>query len=325
MENLYPFSTERTSLLGTEAFRNLLGEAIKNSKKSIVVLSAYITTTGIKWLEKQINNKEINCTVVSRWNKKDLAQGSSDIACYDLAKENNWKFKVLEDLHAKVMLIDDEVLFLGSPNLTGAGMSLIPVSNKEIGIKVKSIDKDLHIINQLVEDATEINDQIIEELKKWLKTVPKIEKPKIPDFPESVKESFKEKFNKLWVHNFPWSDIKELLNDPSKNNQDIIHDLELFGVASKDKGEIEKEIKENFLNSKIFNWLISKLKNSENQEIYFGSLSSIIHDSLLDDPEPYRQDVKKLQANLYGYIKHFKPANLQIDIPKSKSERIKLI
>jgi hypothetical protein len=325
MESLYPFSTERTSLLGTETFRNLLGEAIKNSKKSIVVLSAYITTTGIKWLEEQINNKEINCTVVSRWNKKDLAQGSSDIACYDLAKKNNWKFKVLEDLHAKVMLIDNEVLFLGSPNLTGAGMSLIPVSNKEIGIKVKPIDKDLHIINQLVEDATEINDQIIEELKKWLKTVPKIEKPKIPDFPESVKESFKEKFNKLWVHNFPWSDIKELLNDPGKNNQDIIHDLELFGVTSKDKGEIEKEIKENFLNSKIFNWLISKLKNSENQEIYFGSLSSIVHDSLLDDPKPYRQDLKTLQANLYGYIKHFKPTNFQIDIPKTKSERIKLI
>ena len=80
-----------------------------------------------------------------------------------------------------------------------------------------------------------------------------------------------------------------------------------------------------FLNSKIFNWLISKLKNSENQEIYFGSLSSIIHNGLLDDPKPYRQDVKKLQVNLYGYIKHFKPANLQIDIPKVKSERIKLI
>ena len=325
MEHLYPFSTERSSLLGTEAFRNLLGEALKEAKKSVVVLSAYITSTGIKWLEQQLQNKNIKCTVVTRWNKGDLAQGSSDLDCYELSKKNNWYFKILEDLHAKVMLVDDEILFLGSPNLTGAGMSLIPVSNKEIGIKVKPIDKDLHIINQLVEDATEINDQIIEELKKWLKTVPKIEKPKIPDFPESVKESFKEKFNKLWVHNFPWSDIKELLNDPSKNNQDIIHDLELFGVTSKNKGEIEKEIKENFLNSKIFNWLISKLKNSENQEIYFGSLSSIIHNSLLDDPKPYRQDVKKLQANLYSYIEYFKPSNIQTDIPKTKSERIKLI
>ena len=60
------------------------------------------------------------------------------------------------------MLVDDEILFLGSPNLTGAGMSLIPVSNKEIGIKTKALEKDLHVINQLIEEAATINDQIIE-------------------------------------------------------------------------------------------------------------------------------------------------------------------
>ena len=190
--NLYPFGTERSSLLGTEAFRNLLGEALKNAKKSVTILSAYITSTGIKWLEEQLLNKNIKCTVVTRWNKKDLAQGSSDLDCYELAKKNNWHFKVLEDLHAKVMLVDDEILFLGSPNLTGAGMSLIPVSNKEIGIKTKALEKDLHVINQLIEEAATINDQIIEELKAWKKNLPKIEKPKIPDFPTTVKESFKE-------------------------------------------------------------------------------------------------------------------------------------
>ncbi len=36
MEHLYPFSTDRSSLLGTETFRNLLGEALKKSKKSVV-------------------------------------------------------------------------------------------------------------------------------------------------------------------------------------------------------------------------------------------------------------------------------------------------
>ena len=154
MEHLYPFSTERSSLLGTEAFRNLLGEALKEAKKTVVVLSAYITSTGIKWLEQQLQNKNIKCTVVTRWNKGDLAQGSSDLDCYELSKKNNWYFKVLEDLHAKVMLVDDEILFLGSPNLTGAGMSLIPVSNKEIGIKTKALEKDLHVINQLIEELS---------------------------------------------------------------------------------------------------------------------------------------------------------------------------
>jgi phosphoribosylformylglycinamidine (FGAM) synthase-like amidotransferase family enzyme len=45
-------------------------------------------------------------------------------------------------------------------------MSLIPVANKEIGIKTKALEKDLHVINQLIEEAATINDQIIEELVK---------------------------------------------------------------------------------------------------------------------------------------------------------------
>ncbi len=32
-EYQYPFSTERSNLLGTEAFRNLLGESLRKSKK----------------------------------------------------------------------------------------------------------------------------------------------------------------------------------------------------------------------------------------------------------------------------------------------------
>ena len=45
------------------------------------------------------------------------------------------------------MLIDDKDLFIGSPNLTGSGMSLIPVSNKELGIKISANDNDTRIID----------------------------------------------------------------------------------------------------------------------------------------------------------------------------------
>ena len=201
-------------------------------------------------------------------------------------------------------------------------MSLIPVSNKEIGIKTKALEKDLHTINQLVEDATEINDEIIEELKKWLKTVPKIEKPKIPNFPEIVKESFKEKFNKLWVHNFPWAKAEELINLKDMN-ENIKHDIDLFGL---DEGNLNNDlIKKNLMNSKVYYWLINQIKKQENEEIYFGNLSSVIHNSLLDDPKPYRKDIKELQANLYTYIKSFLSDKISIDVPYEKSERLKLI
>ena len=323
MNSDFPFSTARSSLLNTETFRNLLGNALENSTKSVIILSAYVKAIGVDWLKEKIGEKDIKCTIVARWDKGDLAQGSSDLECYYLAKENGWTFKVLKDLHAKVMLVDNDILFVGSPNLTGRGMSLVPVANQEIGIKVQALEEDLKIINQLIDDAALVNDAIIKELEEWQKNLPKIEKPKIPEFPEIVNDSFKEKFNKLWVNNFPWCNVEYLINNLDKKEDNIIHDLDLFGLTNIQKVNIEKELNESFLQSKIFNWLIKKLEAEENKEIYFGRLSSIIHNGLVDDPKPYRQDVKLLQANLYDYIKYFKPINVICDQPNF-SERLSL-
>ncbi|WP_440651254.1 phospholipase D-like domain-containing protein [Candidatus Pelagibacter sp. HIMB1495] len=324
MSNDFPFSTERSSLLNTETFRNLLGSALEKSQKSVIILSAYVKSVGVHWLKKKIINKNVKCTIVTRWNSGDLAQGSSDLECYSLAKENGWMFKVLQDLHAKVMLIDDDVLFIGSPNLTGRGMSLVPpISNEELGIKVKPLKDDLKIINQLIEDAVNVNESIIKELEEWQKNLPNIEKPKIPNFPSSIEETFKEKFDKLWVNNFPWCDVEYLINNTEKKENNVTHDLELFGLVNIEKSKFEKNLKESFFQSKLFNWLIKKLESEDNKEIYFGRLSSVIHDNLVDDPKPYRKDVKQLQSNLYSYIKYFKPKNIQYNRP-NYSEIIKL-
>ena len=48
----------------------------------------------------------------------------------------------------------------------------------------------------------------------------------IPDFPK-LKEKIKENFDKIWVHNFPWSTVDDLLNIKDMN-ENIQHDLELL-------------------------------------------------------------------------------------------------
>ena len=184
----FPFSTERSNLLGTEAFRNLLGESLRSANSSVTILSAYIKVVGIEWLKEQLKGKSVNCTIIARWEKGDLAQGSSDLECYTLAKENKWKFKILKDLHAKVMLVDNKDLFIGSPNLTGSGMSLVPVANKELGIKVQANNNDIHIISSLIEEGTEVDDQIFDDLSRWKDSLPEIKKQTYPDFPDSVKQ-----------------------------------------------------------------------------------------------------------------------------------------
>ena len=66
MNSDFPFSTARSSLLNTETFRNLLGQSLLEAKKEVVILSAFITLEGIKWLNdnfsKNIINAGINAT-----------------------------------------------------------------------------------------------------------------------------------------------------------------------------------------------------------------------------------------------------------------------
>lgn len=318
----YPFSTNRSSLLGTEAFRNLLGLSLKNAKKSVIILSAYVTELGLKWVQEQIKNSNVKCTIIARWDKSDIVQGSSDLSCYQLAKNRNWEFKILNNLHAKIMLIDNKELFVGSPNLTGHGMNLVPAPNKEVGVKLEATINDINIINNLVQDAIKIDDDLYNNLVLWKNNVPELKKILYPEFPMIIKEKLNESFNRMWVHNFPWSNAENLINI-SEPNEDILHDLELFGL---NKDNLTKDvIRNSFMNSKVYYWLISQIKRQENKEIYFGNLSSIIHNSLLDDPKPYRKDVKILQTNLYSFVKLFLNEVIKIDIPHERSERLSLV
>ncbi len=317
----YPLSTGRSNILGTEAFRNLLAKSLSKAEKEVTILSAYVKVIGVEWLKDNLSNKNIQCTIIARWDKSDIAQGSSDLDCYKICKNNDWQFRILKDLHAKIMLIDHKDLFIGSPNLTGHGMSLIPVSNKEMGVKLDATSSDVNIINNLIEDSLVIDDDIFEELKKWKDKLLEIKKQSLPNFPKIVDEKIKDNFDKVWVHNFPWSTVDELLNQRDVN-ENIKHDLELFGL---NKNEIDKDkIKQGFLNSKVYKWLIDLLKKQQNKEIYFGNLSSTIHNSLLDDPRPYRKDVKILQKNLYNFLKNLNLDNILLDRPNI-SERIRLI
>lgn len=321
-ENQYPLNTGRSNILGTEAFRNLLGQSLNNAKEEIIILSAFVKIKGVNWLVDKILRKKINCTIISKWDHNDIAQGASDLECYEICKKEGWQFKVLKNLHAKIILIDTKELFIGSPNLTAKGMSLTPVPNKEMGVKLEVNQNDIQIINNLVEESILIDDKIYKDFQVWKNSLPKIENPSYPEFPDELKNKLDENYEKLWVHNFPWSTAEELLNI-NKIDENIQHDLELFGL---DKDNLDKAvIMKNIQNSKIYHWLVNQINKQQNKEIYFGNLSSIIHNSLLDDPRPYRKDVKSLQVNLYSYIRFFLKDKIKVDVPYEKSERITLI
>ena len=84
---------------------------------------------------------------------------------YLISKNNNWTFKILNNLHAKVALFDDDILYIGSGNLTGKGMALVPVSNSELGVAVKQTSKDISLISKLVNQSTTVDENMYNQLK----------------------------------------------------------------------------------------------------------------------------------------------------------------
>ena len=318
-----PLSTERTSILGTESFRDHISKSLENSQQHIYILSGYVKSNGMEWLKKTLNDRNTPCTIVAQWTPQNLIEGSCDLKSYEIAKENNWNFKILNNLHAKVALIDKSILYIGSGNLTGRGMALLPISNRELGIAVKPTFQDTSIIHKLVDEAILVDDSMYKKISDWLSKQEKISKPKYNEFPSEIKNILKDNFEKIWVSNFPWCSFDELQinNDQSEdllNRQK--HDFKLFGIEEYNYDLINTNIRDLHL----YHWFVENLKKKEGNFLYFGELTKLIHNSLYDDPRPYRREIKDLQQNVYSFIENLNLKEFKITRP-NYSQKITLI
>ena len=315
----FTFNTERSPLLNAEQLKDYFKKYINESKKEIIVCSAYITTPGIQWFKENIEDKNVKCRIVTKWSPSDLLSGSSSLDIYSICKSNKWTLEIIEDLHAKFYLMDKKHLITGSLNLTGRGIGLVPISNKEFGVYLETTNDDLSNIDLLLEDTTIVDDHIYNLYEKWLLDNKDFVKQKIPELPIGLKNIKEKKLNKIWVTNFPWASPSYFLNNINEKSEEINHDKNLFNIYHSENAE--ELLKHKLLSSDIFRWFKKKILEKENKIFYFGEISELIHNSLFDDPKPYRKSIKQLQINLLDYIKFFKIDGFEFTQP-NYSEKI---
>ena len=311
---IFTFNSNRSPILNSVKLQSYFKECLKNCKDEIIVCSAFITMKGIEWFYNNLQNKKINCRVISRWDRGDLLSKVSDIEVYNFCKKMGWSFEIIENLHAKFYLMDQKDLISGSLNLTAKGFGLVPISNKEFGNYFEAIDEDLININIFLEDAIKITDEIFNEYKKYLEDNKNFVIQKLPELPEKIKNLKEKKLTKLWVHDFLFNEPENLLNNFNENTEDLIHDRSLLNINSQDDLSLET-IKLNFVNLDLYKWFIKQIKNKDNKSFSFGELSALIHNSLFDDPKPYRKEIKNLQANFFKFLELLKFENLKIERP----------
>lgn len=318
------------ALLGTDAYKYLLASSLAETRTSLALASAYITTDGINWILGQLSTSLASFRVLARWSCDDLVSGASDIEVYELLHARGASFYILTDLHAKVVLIDEQDLFVSSANITRNGLRLVSGGNYEIGVRLTATPEDIVIIESMFAEAVEVTPSLYSEIRECIERYRQLIKPqKRMQWPTTILQKLKKDPEYIWVTELPWCYSPELLRTSlgvhTADESAVRHDLILLGIDTELIGGIGMDVpREAFQRSRAWRWLISRLEEAETPELYFGRLSSILHEAILDDPKPYRQEIKVLVANLFKWAETLGQPTVVVDRP-NHSQRIRLI
>lgn len=255
-----------------------------------------------------------------RWDLVDLVTGASDSEVYPLAKSLGWEVYIHQKLHAKVYRFD-RYCYIGSANLTNAGMTgYTSTSNFEAVTKVDVTDKIENWFFQLVQSSRHLDDELYEHIKTDVeKYIDKFPETDHIDYSLQTQKLLKAtQLEDIYTNDFFWSANPDAFFTKEEEGYNTEHDLYLLRLNSPIS---QQELSAAFHHSKAFRWLINIL--IDKKEIYFGELTALLHESLCDDPEPYRKTVKILLNNLINWAGKFSKDIILIDQP-NRSTRLRL-
>ncbi len=266
-------------------------ESSFRSANDLLIVSAYLTLPAVSWLYKTIPESIRQVRVVMRGRPSDFSSGASDFNACSLVLEKGGQLSMMENLHAKVYSIDSEKVFIGSANFTANGLKLFSRGNLELMARIDNPSQEVvSILECLCGEADSVSLSKLEMMKKFVGS---------PASQSTV--------DKAWWDSSIFPDEIERL---------LVAD---FPIYSEEKIESS-----DFLSMRSYRWLLSKLRKVDGGELYFGTITKLLHDALIDDPKPYRSDVKELVKCLLTLTQKFASSAVRIDRPRH-SQRVKLI
>ena len=315
-------SSSVTILDANEAWQDIVRHLKDIRNSDIYLISGFLKTEALRQASNCIDSSN-HVYIGTRWEAKDLVSGASDLDCFELAKARGWNFYSIARLHVKFYVLGREVAYVGSANLTNKGFGLNNVTaNEELICRLPFTTDALKKAQGLFANSLRINEELFLKLKSWLAQQPDMKADPIDgEFP--IKHLRPYDFsNGLMIADCLHSTPNQLMsptNDIEQSNRE--HDLSLLGV---ELNEITTDALSSALSGSIgFLWLHTQVKESENQELYFGELSQRLHDALKDDPSPRRKEVKDLLAILLTWVEFTPACGLKVDRP-NYSQRVSL-
>ena len=299
-----------TLLFSTEIKRRIVDE-LSTTSQDINIISAYCKLDAIRFIEKHIKNHVHNKKLMVRFRFDDILRGVSDLEIYEYCVQNGWELYVRFDLHAKTYVFDRIRGIIGSANLTKKGIGLAQNSNYEIA-QLSSISyEEMSKIDALFDNAILMTDGLYSRMKQCVIEHGNVANPLANDWSSDILNLFTSSAKVLFVHEFPNTfSLSDLYSDS----------LDFLGL---DHGQSIDDIRNAFVSCNAYLWLRQKLQEAPECEMYYGALSAALHDAIINDPKPYRKEVKELQSNFLNWIIELNIEEIMIERP-NHSQRIRL-
>ena len=247
--------------------------------------SAFSTTTAVRWIRSIYDGP---CRLLIRGRVDDFLNGASDINALSEAIDCGWEVRISTAIHFKLYVFDDTFI-VGSSNLTGKGLALVPNENDELNIESSMTDSDLDLIESLWLQGQPVSSDTVKKMEDYLVTVSNQHSDTVPnDWPDTI---MPDTTRDMYCADFP-----QLPFGDNHNNLNVSAYSDLIGLIS-------------------YKWLL-KTVSDNGGSASFGFLASRLHNDVTDDPAPYRKDVKGLISNLLSYVDALDAEELKVTRPR---------
>lgn len=298
------------ALLFTQEIQDELIKEISNVKHEIKIISAFCKTDALAEIDAYLNNNVKEKRLLVRFKLSDIIAGAVDISLFDYCKTHGWEMYINFDLHIKTYIFDNIRGIVGSCNLTSRGLGFSSNYNYEIATLTKIDDEDMLKINNLFSKSVKMNEDLFNKMKAEYDKLD-LEAGKSYQWSNELLSLCHPDLSVLFTHYFPSATFSHELTENDYSFMEYTGDLSL------------DDLKKCFKESIAFLWLKDQLIHVDDETLFFGALTQSLHSSLINDPKPYRKEVKELLANLLDWVQKLQIDEIVIDTP-NHSQRVKI-
>lgn len=299
-------------ILISQGIIECINQEIEDCKESFYVISAFCKTSLIEYFDSKLSDLVHEKKLIVRMKPEDIIKGATDLSLYDYCKFHGWTMYFRLDLHAKTYIFDTVRCIVGSANATNSGLSVGGIGNYEMAMANSLDNDDRETIKSLFTSSIQLTDSIYELMKRTIEENRSVQNTAMIRWPDEIVKLQKPDFSIMFTEDFP------NYFDPFSQKDT---ELGFWGdMSSSNKSDMRAIFEE----TKCYLWLKNVLEEKENHEIYFGEATVLLHSVLLNDPKPYRREVKELLSDLLNWIQILECRGICIDRP-NHSQRIRLV